>query len=534
MLKALLRKQFLELNQFYFRDRKSGKLRSRGGVIGYVALFVVIFAALGAFFGMMEATLLDGLAPAGYTWLYFAVSALIAIALGTFGSVFNTYEGLYHARDNELLLAMPVPPAKLLLVRMTGVYAMGLLYEAIVFIPAMIVYWARGGVTAWQVAAPVLLLFIIGVLVLVLTCALGWVVALVSAKLKNRSFLTVLLSLAFIVIYYIVYFRLNQYIQSIVTNAEQVGRSFRTALWPLYQIGLACTGGAAAFAVTTALAAALLALLVWVMGRSFTRIVTASSGGKKSVYRRRAMKNSGRKAALLRKELRRFTASPGYMLNCGLGIVLMPVLAAAALIKMGWVRETLGSLLEQIPALEAMVPVLAAGALCLLCATNVVSAPSVALEGRSLWLLQSLPVPAGEALAAKEKLHILLNGVPALLLGVVLAVVLRLEAVTAVFMLTAALAFTAFTGALGLVLGLRRPNLEWTNETVPIKQSMSVTITLFGGWLLALAVGLLYYPLLDVLAPAVYLLGVTAVFALAAWLLNRWLARRGAAIFASL
>ena len=69
MLKALLRKQFLELNQFYFRDRKSGRLRSRGGVIGYVALFVVIFAALGAFFGMMEATLLDGLAPAGYTWL---------------------------------------------------------------------------------------------------------------------------------------------------------------------------------------------------------------------------------------------------------------------------------------------------------------------------------------------------------------------------------------------------------------------------------------------------------------------------------
>ena len=35
--------------------------------------------------------------------LYFLIMGMIAIALGTFGSVFNTYSGLYLSKDNDLL-----------------------------------------------------------------------------------------------------------------------------------------------------------------------------------------------------------------------------------------------------------------------------------------------------------------------------------------------------------------------------------------------------------------------------------------------
>ena len=42
MLKALLKKQFLELNAFYFQDKKTGKIRSKGGTAGFVLLFVFL------------------------------------------------------------------------------------------------------------------------------------------------------------------------------------------------------------------------------------------------------------------------------------------------------------------------------------------------------------------------------------------------------------------------------------------------------------------------------------------------------------
>ena len=59
-------------------------------------------------------------------WLYFALMGLLAVLLGAFGSVFNTYSGLYLAKDNDLLLSMPIPVNTLMASRLLSVYLMGL------------------------------------------------------------------------------------------------------------------------------------------------------------------------------------------------------------------------------------------------------------------------------------------------------------------------------------------------------------------------------------------------------------------------
>ena len=55
-----------------------------------------------------------------------------------------------------------------------------------------------------------------------------------------------------------------------------------------------------------------------------------------------------------------------------------------------------------------------------------------------------------------------------------------------------ALAYITFSACLGLTLGVARANLTWTSELMPIKQSLAVTIALFGGWLYAIAFAGLY------------------------------------------
>ena len=55
----------------------------------------------------------------------------------------------------------------------------------------------------------------------------------------------------------------------------------------------------------------------------------------------------------------------------------------------------------------------------------------------------------------------------------------------------------------GLALNLLRPNLNWTSEGVPIKQSMPVFIALFGFWALAAAIIVPYIFLGKVLRPNV-------------------------------
>ena len=66
---------------------------------------------------------------------------------------------------------------------------------------------------------------------------------------------------------------------------------------------------------------------------------------------------------------------------------------------------------------------------------GIVTAPSVSLEGRSLWIVQSLPVEPWQVLRAKLRLHLLCVGAPALVSAVLLAAALRLGAVQAVLLM---------------------------------------------------------------------------------------------------
>ena len=121
-------------------------------------------------------------------WLYFTIMALLAIVLGAFGSVFNTYSSLYLAKDNDLLLSMPIPVRTILLSRLLSVYLMGLMYSGVVLLPAMIVYWVTVcGRAAAPLQAVCCCLLLVTIFVLTLSCALGWVVARISLKLKHQQ-----------------------------------------------------------------------------------------------------------------------------------------------------------------------------------------------------------------------------------------------------------------------------------------------------------------------------------------------------------
>ena len=67
-----------------------------------------------------------------FAWLYMALMGIVSVTLEVFGSVFNTFSTLYQAKDNDLLFAMPITERSVLTARLSGVYAMGLMYELFV------------------------------------------------------------------------------------------------------------------------------------------------------------------------------------------------------------------------------------------------------------------------------------------------------------------------------------------------------------------------------------------------------------------
>ena len=528
MLKLLVKKQLFEIFRSYFYDAKKNKARTKGATIGYIVMFVLLMVCLlGTMFGVLSNTMCGPLAEMGMDWLYFVIMGMMAVFLGAFGSVFNTYSGLYLAKDNDLLLSMPIPVRVIMTSRLLSVYLMGLMYSGIVILPAILVYWFTVPVTAGRILGGVVLLVDISLFVLTLSCALGWVVAKISLKLKRKSFITVIVSLVFFGLYYFVCFRSQAMITDLLLNAEDVGNKLK-GIYPLYLFGRVGCGDGVAMLIVSAVVIALLALVWYLIARSFLHIATASGNTAKTVYHEKAVKPVSADAALLRKELGRFTASPLYMLNCGLGTVFLVVLAVLALIKG---REVFLMMNALFAGGEGFVTVLAALCLCLLAGSNDISTPSVSLEGKSLWIAQSLPIDPWQALRAKLRMHLLITELPLVVCAVCVAAVSGAALPEIVMMLVTPMVYVVLSAAFGLFMGLKRPNLNWTSEVAPIKQGLAVFLSMFGGWLVAAALGFLYYALMARVGAVAFLLAVTALFAVLALVLVRWLKTSGAKIY---
>ena len=531
MIKALLKKQLLEVFSWLYVDKKSGKSRSKNGIIIYVLLYVVLFCFLGGMFFTMALPLCEPLVTVGLGWLYFALMSLMAVAFGVFGSVFSTYSSMYLAKDNDLLLSMPIPPSIILFVRLCGVYLIGLMYELIVMIPTVIVYFMFAKSSLLSVLFSLLIPLVLSVFVLTLSCLLGFAVAAISSRLKNKSIITVILSLAFIAGYYYVYSQAYTILQAILANPTALGSKVKSFLYPFYHMGLAAEGNALSMLIFTAIIAALFGFTYFILSRSFIKIATAKNGGKRTKYKEKAAKVSNVGSALLKKEFLRFVASPTYMLNCGLGIVLMPIAAVALIIKSDWMNELIMQLgLSN----SAVLPLLIAAAVCMISSLNDITAPSVSLEGKQLWLLKAYPVAAKAALHAKLKMHLILSLIPALILTVAALIIIKATAIGWVLVLITVTLFIILTALFGLFMGLKMPNLNWTEETVPVKQSLSVTIALFSGWIAVIALGGLYFAISSFIAPEIYMCIVAVLLGVLSALLFRWINTKGAKLFAEL
>lgn len=393
-------------------------------------------------------------------------------------------------------------------------------------------YWIVASASAGAIFGCLLLMLLISVFILTLSCTLGWVVAKISLKLKNKSFITVIVSLAFFGGYYFFYFKAQQLIQDLLANAAGYAAKIKGAAYPLYLFGKVGTGDVAAMLMVSAVIFALFAIVWVVISRSFLKIATSSGKTEKRVYKEKAKKAKSIPGALLEKEFCRFTSSPVYMLNCGLGILLLPVTGAALLWKGGTIISVLNGVFG---ARAGCTPLILCALICVLASMNDMAAPSVSLEGKSFWLVQSLPVTPWQVLRAKLSVQLLLTGVPALLCFVCLPVIYPyapLEMLLTVFVL---LSFVLFSALFDLFVGLMTTNLTWTNEMTPIKQNIGVVFAMLSGFaytvLLCAGFMLLDGWKLGITGYMALFGGVTLVLCALLWL---WLRKKGCRRFASL
>ena len=113
-------------------------------------------------------------------------------------------------------------------------------------------------------------------------------------------------------------------------------------------------------------------------------------------------------------------------------------------------------------------------------------------------------------------------------------IVLQATVAEKIMVCAAALLFTLFTAMFNSFVGTKNPILNWTSEIIPIKQSSTMLIALFGGWGFVALFAVPYFFIGNAIGLVPYLTIWSAIYLIASLLLYRWLNTKGARIFAEL
>lgn len=530
MFKALLKSRLLAYAMWFTGGGRSKK-KSKGRTIAFTLLMVYAFGCFAFLFGMYFSELAGPFSAAGIGWFYFALMGLAAFAMMFVFSAFMAKAQLFEAKDNELLLAMPIPPRLILASRMASLLVYNLIFGLLVMVPALVVWLRVAPLPVMGVVAFVVLALALSFFACVCSSLLGWLLAIVTARVRRKSLVTTVCSLLFFAAYFYGYNKLFTVVQQLAATGAQTAAQWKAAA-PLYWLGSAIADGNALHLLLTALVClAVFGVVYAVLSAFFLRITTTKHALAKIEYHEKSLKVSGARQALLRREWKRLLSSPVYLLNAGISLVFLVAGAVALVI---FRRDVCATLLSM-GANGNTSALLAAAAAAFFCCMLLFTAPSISLEGRSLWIVRSAPVTGWEVLQAKIKLQITATFPPMIVFLAVCLWVFRPTLAHAAFLFALPLLFAWFMANIGLIENLRRPNFDWTDESRPIKQDMPVMLTMLIGMLGVGAPAALYFMLLSrYVAPLPFVAVCTLLVLAAAVFTHRWLKTRGAAIFDTL
>lgn len=521
LFRALFRKQLQEQGAFLVRSASTGRHRTRAGRLAFGALYGgIVLLVMGSFFSLAW-PLGELLLPAGQEALYFLTMELLALAVGVLAGAFSSYGSLFQARDNDLLLAMPIPPWMIFAVRMSGLYAMCLFYLLLLWVPAEVVYGLYAASPLGGLLSAVPMALVLAGAATLLAALLGWVVALCTARAAHKTLVTVAATLGLAVVYDLAYQRGMALLEPMLGQAA-LGEN-NTALTGAGRFwGRAACGEPLLLLVLAVGIVLLCAALGRALSGPYLTLMTTRRGAVKRTRARLARRSSLRRT-LLRRELLHLGSSASYLLNCAMGSLALLLLSGA----MGYKADALRTLAARLPARE-LGAVLLTFTVVLVAGMNLLTVPSVSLEGEQLWQLQSLPVTPWQVLRAKLDLHLLVTLPPALLCLACGLVLLRTPWTSALLAGLLVALDVVFTAAAGLMLGVAMPRFHWTSEMAVIKQNPSVLLALLVNWAAGFVLGVGVLVLAQFVPAEAAWMAALGILALADGAALRWLKTKGA------
>jgi ABC-2 type transport system permease protein len=501
--------------------RKSGDIKKATAVriLGVVALYTFVIAMFISLSALVAYEMGRVLIPLGASWLYFSLFMLASLSVIFIFSIFETKSELFECKDNDLLLSMPIKPKDIVASRILVVLIYNYVEGLVVLLPCIIVY-AVFSLDIVGIIGGFLVLVFIPIIATALASAVGYLVAMISKKLKKNSFLIVGISIIFMLVYFWGYNALIDNFNAFLENIQEAGGVDGASMPLMYYIGSAALLKPICTLIFICASIGIGALAYFVISKSYIKIVTDNYGFKKAVYKSTSYKAKRSLYALVAKELKFFSTSATYMLNSGIGLIFEVIVGVLAVINRSAISEIAKALFANLSvSWQTAIMPSAVSAILLFSSLNVMSACSLSLEGKQLWILKTVPLKDREVLISKFIPQIILTVPPTLLCSILFMIAVSAPVEYWLFFVLTPIFANIFSAIFGVVVNVAFPKFDFENEVQPIKQSLSVFIVMMAGMLIttvlligSFVLSLVIHPMLVCLIQLILYLALSVIF----------------------
>ena len=515
MLKPLLKLKLQAfLAMFGGRTRKSTLITK----IAFALLLVYAGVAFAFIFIEMFSSSAAALANQGLGWLYFSFYGLMAFSVMFISSIFTAKSQLFEAKDTDLMLSLPIKSKYILASRMFLIVLFNFVFELIVAIPAIYVWTvtAKQTMGAIEITAFVLLSLSLLLFTTMIACLVGWLINLITSRLRSKNIATIILSFLFIGVYMYVYPKLNIAMLSLVT---ETGKTFELlAASPLKFIGTAIAdGNILHFVYGLLIFTVPFAVFYALLSRNYIEILSTKHSGKKLKYKHTELQTTDKSTALLKQQLSLFFSSAPYVINAALGILMM----IAGAVALFFVSDKLNAVFSEFPKqLTNSVGILAVSVGFVFGSMSLITAPSISIEAKTLWILKSLPLSSREIIKAKLNMSNVLVLPVTAIFALSLCINLSIGKTSALFLIASLLLYGLVSANIGLIANILLPYFNWTDEVQAVKQSISVLLAVLLNIAIAVLPALLFiFTDLNKINPLIYE-GIITAFMLILFILT--------------
>ena len=455
----------------------------------FIVLICFVLSIIGVFYYyyfQMLGQLYDGLSELGLGALFcrlalFAVAMILSIV-----SAFLLINVFCFSKDIEHLLLFPVRPCEIF----TGKYITVILFcygvEILLLLPVCIIQTQYMGETSAIItyisAAAILPHIVVFPLAVLVTICLKF-----AMLLKRMRTLLVVTGI-------IVYFA-GGVISALLSNG-QIGTERDLLNWvnefivpiPFYNQDIGVHSGIKLLCIILA--------AMYIGG--YYNLSHLVIGKKYAIYdkegriRLTTMKynSSSKLRSYFKKEYQSFFRNPVYVINGLFGIFITPFLLPLSF-RISATAESIEQIraLVSAPEFSFYAVLFALAVIVLTSAINVVASSSFSREGASFWITKIIPYPLKQQAFVKALFSTSISMMGIIINCFIFKVYFNYGFIQIGVIAFVGILFAALWNLIGVFIDMKRPKLEWTNETEAIKQNVNVVLSI----LLCIAISVGYF-----------------------------------------